>query len=92
MALRILSFCVLLFSVLFMPFWATCILVLAAMLYFDLYWEAVLLFLLSDLLHGAGESRFFNSTYASFMASIVVLTAVEFIKKKSIFYPTKINR
>ncbi len=92
MALRISAFFVILFSILFMPFWLSVMIALAAMLYFDLYWEAVLLFLLSDLLYGVGEPRFLGSTYVSFIASVLALVIVESLKKKTVFYPNILKR
>jgi len=91
MALRILSSFILLFSIFFMPFWVSVILALGAMLYFDLFWEAIPIFLLSDLLYGVNEIRFYNVTYVSFLLSSVLLFVIEFIKKESIFYPNKLK-
>ncbi len=83
---RILASVLLLFSVLFLPFWVTAILALAGMIYFPVYWEAVALFFLSDLLYGAPEAKFFNLVFVSFFVSLAVLLALEALKKKLKFY------
>jgi len=65
-----------------MPFWVSVILALAGMAYFSFFWEAVVLFLLSDLLYGVSETRFLNIFFISFLVSLLVLILVELIKKK----------
>ena len=82
MALRILVSVLLLFSVLFLPFWVTVILALAGMIYFPVYWEAVALFFLSDLLYGTREARYFDIFFVSFIVSFLVLIIIELLKKK----------
>ena len=86
MALRILASVVLLFSVLFWPFWVSVILALGAMIYFPVYWEAVALFFLSDALYGASEAKFFGMVFVSFFVSLAVLITAEALKKKLKFY------
>jgi hypothetical protein len=75
-----------------MPIWLSGILAIGAMLYFDLFWEAVLLFLLSDLLYGVSEGRLFGTTYASFILSVVALLTTQFIKRNTVFYENKRNK
>ncbi|OGI76048.1 hypothetical protein A3C67_00485 [Candidatus Nomurabacteria bacterium RIFCSPHIGHO2_02_FULL_42_19] len=87
MVLRIFASFVLLISVLFMPFWVSMLLAAGLMLYFPVFWETVLLFLLSDLLFGVAEARFFGITYVSFIAALLFLIGLEIIKKKLKFYP-----
>lgn len=87
MGLRIFAFVVLLFSILFMPFWVSVILALAGMIYFSIFWEAVAIFLLSDLLYGAKEAKFFGAVFVSFVIFAIVLMAVEITKRKLKFYP-----
>ena len=65
-----------------MPFWVSVILALAAMVYFQFFWEGVILFFLSDLLYGTGEVRFLNVFFVSFIISFLVLMAIELVKKK----------
>ncbi|MEK7572358.1 MAG: hypothetical protein AAB493_00680 [Patescibacteria group bacterium] len=86
MMLRIFASILLLFSILFLPFWVSVILALLGMLYFSLFYEAVVLFLLSDLLYGAPEARLFNIFFFSFILSIIFLLVIEFLKKKLKFY------
>jgi len=57
---RILAFVLLLFSILFMPFYVSVILALIGMVYFSKFFEAPILFLLSDLLFGVREAKFYN--------------------------------
>jgi hypothetical protein len=89
---RISASIVILLSLLFMPFWLSAVLAVGAMLYFNMFWEAVILFLLSDLLYGVSEPRLFNTTYATFIISVFALAIIEFIKKRTIFYPSKSQR
>lgn len=86
MTLRILACLLLLFSILFMPFWVSVVLALGGMIYFTIYWEAVALFLLSDLLYGAREAKFSGEIFISFVATLIVLIVVEVVKKKLKFY------
>jgi hypothetical protein len=65
-----------------MPFWVSILLALAGMICFSFFWESVILFLLSDLLYGAGEARFFNIFFVSLIVSFLVLIIIELIKKK----------
>ncbi len=69
-----------------MPFWISIILALIGMVIFSIFWEAVIIFLLTDLLYGVKEARFFNIFFIYFLASILVLIALELIKKKLKFY------
>ena len=82
MIVRILASLVLLISVLFWPFWISIILALAGMIYFSFFWESVVLFLLSDLLFGASEAKFFNILFISTIISLIVLIVIELLKKK----------
>jgi len=70
-----------------MPFWISVILALAGMIYFPLFWEAIILFLLSDLLYGVAEAKFFGMVFVSFIFSAIVLMIIETMKKKLKFYP-----
>lgn len=89
MLLRILASLVLLLSILFMPFWLSVLLALGGMIYFSFFWESVVLFLLSDLLYGAGEARFSNIFFVSLIISFFALIIIELSKKK--FRISKIN-
>jgi len=87
MKLRILASIILLFSILFLPFWLSVILALAGMIYFSFFFEAVFIFFISDLLYGAKESRFFGIVFVSLIISLLLLILAEFFKKKLKFYP-----
>ena len=80
---------VLLLSVLFMPWWLSVILTLGAMVYFPIFWEAVPLFLLSDLLYGTELAGLFNITFISSILSVLTLICLEILKKRLKFYPNK---
>jgi len=82
MLLRILAFIILLFSVLFMPFWVSVILSFAGMVYFPFFLEAVLLLLLSDLLFGVKEIRLFDMIFVSSTIALVCLIILEIFKKE----------
>ena len=86
MLIRIIASILLLFSILFMPFWVSVILALAGMFYFTIFWEAVVLFFLSDLLYGTTEARFHGIVFVSFVITGIVLIIVEILKKKLKFY------
>ncbi len=86
MIIRVLASILLLFSVLFMPFWASVILALAGALYFNIFWEAGLLFFLSDILFGVNKADGSSFVFTSFFISVIVLIAIEILKKKTKFY------
>ena len=86
MTRRLLVSLVLLFSVLFLPWWVYTPLTILSMLVFPLFWEAVLFFLLSDLLYGAPKSGFGNVVYISFFLALVFITLIEIFKRKLRFY------
>ena len=69
-----------------MPFWVSVILALIGMFYFNVFWEAVILFLLSDLLYGVREAKFSGAIFISFIGSLAVFLIIEIIKKKLKFY------
>lgn len=79
--LRMFASIILLFSVLFMPFWVSVILALVGMIYFSYFVEAVFMFLLSDLLFGVPEVKFLNAVFISFFLKIFCLIVVELLKK-----------
>lgn len=84
---RILASIALLFSALFMPFWVSVALMLAGIIYFAVFGEAVMLFFLSDLLYGVKEAKFYNEIFISFVMATIILILVEIVKKKLKFYP-----
>jgi hypothetical protein len=86
MLLRIIASFLLLISILFMPFWLSIVLALVSMVYFSIFWEATVLFLLSDLLYGVKEAKFSGMIFISFIVALIVLVLIEIIKKKLKFY------
>jgi hypothetical protein len=86
MLLRILTFFVLLFSVLFMPLWVSAILAITSMFYFNVFWEATVLFFISDLLYGVKEAKNSPMIFTSFFVAILFLVILEMLKKKLRFY------
>ena len=87
MIVRILASLVLLFSVLFMPYWVSIILGIIGIMYFPLYFEAVIIFLISDLLFGTKEVKLYNITFVATFVSAIFLFISFFIKKRLKFYP-----
>jgi hypothetical protein len=81
-ALRILASFLILISILFWPFWVSAILALLGIIYFRVFWEAIVLFFISDLLFGIGENRFWNITLVATIFIVILLLLVEFIKRK----------
>jgi hypothetical protein len=75
-----------LFSILFLPFWISVVLAILGMFYFSNYYEAVLLFFVSDILFGVKEARFFDIVLISALASFLALLFIEYLKKKLKFY------
>jgi hypothetical protein len=65
-----------------MPFWVSIILALAGMAYFSFFWEAVILFFLSELLYGVNEIRLSNIFFISLIIPFATLLIIEFLKKK----------
>jgi len=86
MILRIISSIVLLLSILFMPFWISIILVLIVIAYFPLFLEAVVIFLISDLMFGIPEAKFANYVFVSSTTVFILLIIFELLKNKIKFY------
>lgn len=78
-----------LFSILFLPFWVSVILAVLGMIYFSWFIEGVALFLLSDFLYGIKEEKLFNIYFFSFIISVIFLIITEAFKKKLKFYNNK---
>ncbi|MFZ1019888.1 MAG: hypothetical protein WAN61_02775 [Minisyncoccia bacterium] len=78
-----------LISILFWPFWLSVLLAITGMIYFKLFWEAILLFLLSDLLYGINGAKNSPAIFISFFVSILILIIIEIIKKRLKFYPSQ---
>lgn len=87
MQFRILAYFILLLALLFTPFWVFLLLLIISMATFNLFFEAILFSLLSDLFYSAKEIRFSEHLFIFFCASIIALLLIEFLKKKLKFYP-----
>ncbi len=84
--MRILASLLLLLSILFFPIWVSIPIAVVSMIYFNIFLEAIFLFLLSDLLFGVKEVRFFDITFISFIFSAIFLFLLEIFKRKLKFY------
>lgn len=89
MALRIIFSLAMLTAMLFFPIYISAALALAGFFMFEVYAEAIFIFLLSDLLYGAPVPAFHNFIFVSFFTAIACLLIIEFIKNKLKFYPKK---
>jgi len=83
---RIFAVIILIISVFFLPFWISAILALAGMIYFSYFIEAVVLFLISDLLYGTSEAKFFGATFVAFIAAAICIVLIELFKKRLKFH------
>ena len=71
-----------------MPFWVSVILAILTMAYFTFFAEAVVLFLLVDLLYGVREEKFWGMFFISLSIAILLFLIIELSKKKLKFYPS----
>jgi hypothetical protein len=69
-----------------MPFWISIILAFLGMMYFSLFFEAVVILFLSDLIFGIKEQKLLNIYFFSFFSALIFLLLIEFFKKKLKFY------
>lgn len=69
-----------------MPFGASVVLALAGAFYFRIFWEAVVLLLLSNLLFGIGDP---SAIFISLLIYTIIIMAIEILKKKIKFYDTE---
>lgn len=86
MALRFIASIVLLFSILSMPLWVSFVLALLGIIYFSFFIEAIIIFLLLDLLYGIPQLKFFNIVFVSSIITFICLVILELLKKKLRFY------
>jgi hypothetical protein len=87
MALRIISILILLFSITFLPFWVSVLLGLSAMFYFPIFFEIIILALISDLLFGVPSQTLWFSFFTTFISALIALVLVEILKKYLKYYP-----
>ncbi len=69
-----------------MPFWVSILLAFLEIIYFSFFIEAVILFVLSDLLYGVPQLKFFNIVFVSSIIIFICLIILELLKKKLRFY------
>jgi hypothetical protein len=62
------------------------ILAIAGMFYFAIFFEATIIFLISDLFYGVKEGMFHGEVFVSFILAIIALGVIEISKKKLKFY------
>jgi len=74
-----------------MPFWFSVLVAIAGMMYFRYFLEAVILFLLGDLLYGAEEPKFFGITFVLTLLAIALLASIEYLKTRLKYYPKKFD-
>lgn len=86
MGLRVFFIITLSISMLFAPFYISIILGLFGLLYFEKFVEAPIVFLFSDLIHGANTARFHGILFVSFLMSLIAFFIIEMSKKKLKFY------
>lgn len=83
---RILSILIILIALLAGPFWLSGAFVLAAIIYFDNFYEACILLLIFDLAYGISEPKFFHIKIPFFLLSIPTVFFIQLAKKKFKFY------
>jgi len=82
MLFRILASAILLFLILFLPFYVWVVWAVACMIYFSFFFESVFLFLIADALYGTKEARLFHISFIFLIISILLLIITEFLKRK----------
>jgi len=82
MFIRISASIILLFSILFLPFYVSIIIAIAGMIYFPFFFEAVILLFILDLLHGVRESSLLYINSISLFVSVFFILIIELLKKK----------
>lgn len=76
----------LLLSILFLPWWITASLSFLAMLYFDAYFEMLIVALIFDSLYSADVQKFAGYQFVSVTITLVLLILLMYIKKRFSFY------
>lgn len=87
MKARVLFSLILLLSVLFAPLWLSLLLVVFGMFYFFMFFEGIVIFLVSDLIFGVAERGYFGIVFSSAVIALVLFVIIEISKKKLKFYP-----
>ncbi|MFA6258704.1 MAG: hypothetical protein WCX79_03315 [Candidatus Paceibacterota bacterium] len=82
MLIRILFSVLLLISILFSPFYVSVIIGILGIIYFKFYFEAIILFFLSDMIFGTAREGLFSIVFISSVLSLVFLILTEIVKTK----------
>lgn len=82
---RIISYFVLLASILSMPWWLSLVLVGAFLFYFNKYYEAVFFALLSDIVYATPVAKLNGFVLVSFSIVFLLTFLIEFLKKRMSF-------
>lgn len=84
--MRFFAALILILSIFLFPFWATILLAFLGMIYFKMFYEAPIIFLISDLFYGVQETRYYNYLLLSSTIALMTLFIIELLKKKLKFY------
>lgn len=82
MMIRILFSVLLLISILFFPFYIPIIIGILGIIYFKFYFEAIILFFLSDMIFGTAREGLFNIVFISSLLSLVFMISTEIVKTR----------
>ena len=78
---RLLSFVVLFFAVIFLPFWVYILMLVLALIFFRFYWEGVIIAFFIDVIYGIShETLFFSFPFA--LGAVVILILILPIRDK----------
>jgi len=86
MAKRIIFSFLLIVAILIFPFWAVYALAFLGIIFFPVYWEAIVLLFLVELLFGIRENSLWQFISKSTLGAILGLILIEYLKKKLRFY------
>mgnify|MGYP006194470215 CR=1 FL=1 len=81
--LRITTSVVIVFSILFLPWWVAFALGIGSLLYFRNFWEIIPLFILVDALYGYGGARVFGIPYIHTVTGIVAYSVHSLVRTYS---------
>lgn len=75
-----------LFSILYFPWYFSVIFALAGMLYFKNFYEGVALIFISDLLYGAGLDRYHHIYFISTIVALLFFFGLQILKTRLKYY------
>ncbi len=70
---RLLATFIILFAIVFLPYWIYLPVLFLSMILFPFYWEAILLAFLVEVLYGPGDMRIFSPITLSAVALTIIL-------------------